>query len=177
MGKRATYTAEDSFVLSQAAQDALEDYQEGLGKVSLNDMFMSYGGRSELAQQLAGTTDKSSRAYKTQYENIRHWEKGIRNPEKSQTTQGKFKNLYTQQNPPPAVDITMSGWVGYDDKFYYRTISSDKFKKPVNTAQFLQHIREGNTHEAYQDLFEAYGIGRGSVRMSNDNPSIDISFR
>src|SRR5579859_4875723 len=172
MAKRASYTDTDTSALPQAANSGLDSYKASLGKVSLNDMLMTYNGsKSELAQALAGTTDKSSTAYKTQMKNINRWSKGERNPERSRATQDKFKGLFVQSNPPTSASVSITGWIGYDDKYYYRTISATLPARGVTVSQFMSQLQSGNIQGAYNAVFSAYGVGGGVLRVANDSPA------
>lgn len=177
MAKRTSYTETDTTALPQATSAGMDSYKNSLGKVSLNDMLMSYNGsKSGLAQALAGTSDKSSTAYKSQMKNISRWTNGERNPERSGLTQSRFKTLYVQSNPPTSATVNITGWIGYDEKYYYRTISTTLPARGVTVSQFVNQIQAGNIQGAYNTVFASYGVGGGVLRVANDNPAISITF-
>lgn len=177
MAKRASFTEADTQAITNAYQTALTDYANSLGTLSVSDMLMQFNGsKSELAQALSGTADKKSTAYRTQYKNIDRWLKGERNPARSRVTQNKFKSLYIQKSPPSNIDISITGWVGYDDKYYHRTINTSIPGRGVNPGQFMQAMQAGNTRAAYNAAFSAYGVGSGVLTVASDSAQVHINF-
>jgi hypothetical protein len=184
MGKRQTFTAEDTTALPDETRRALELYALEMGGVRVSDLLMEYhGSKSALATALSGSTDKKSNAYKSQMRSINRWlayeagskDKQARNPN-AKATQEKLRVALAAKRPPPQMNITITGWIGYDDKFYYRTISTQLPNNGATVQQFLEHIRNGNVHAAYDEVFQAYKIGRGIVTVADDKPEIDIDF-
>jgi hypothetical protein len=173
MASRSTDSTEDTQAITSATERALDEYKASLGTVSIADMLMTFNGsKSELAQALAGTSDKSTTAYKSQYKNVDRWLKGERNPARSKGTQTKFKDLSIKQNPPASMNVTVTGWMrGSDEKERYRTISAK-----LNPASFLRAIQAGDTRAAYQSVFSAYGAGGAGLRVASDEASVSIQL-
>lgn len=177
MAKRTEDTGEDTQAITGAYTGALDSFKADMGTVTAADMIMLFdGSKSELAQALAGTSDKKSTPYKTQYKNIDRWLKGERSPARSRATQNKFKDLMARRNPPSNINISVTGWIGYDGKYYYRTINTSIPGRGVSSARFMDAMRAGDTRAAYNAMFSAYGVSNGVLRVSDDNPSVSISF-
>lgn len=169
---------EDSQALTNAWDSSIDEYKSDLGPVSITDMIELFDGdRNALARSLAGlpatgAIAKMSRteqtSYGTQAKNIDRWlryehgERGkqARNVERSRATQDKIKNLFARRNPPQGeVTATITGWIGYNNDWRYRSISIPAIGRSVDTEAFNAAMQAGDTGAAYRALFDAYAPG------------------
>jgi hypothetical protein len=166
---------EDAQALTDAYNDALVEYAGEIGPVSLGDLIQSFNGsKGALARSLAGLPETGklsdlSRSqqskYATQFKNIDRWSryeagersKQARNIERSKVTQNKVKNIFARREPPRGnVTATITGWIGYDRDWRYRTITIPAIGREVDTEAFNTAMQAGDTSAAYRALFDAY---------------------
>lgn len=193
MARKQAMSGEDTTVITSSTNSALNEYKSSIPNVSVTDLLQSFdGSKSDLARALAGVRSgqlpsrgtEDRRHYDTQMKNISRWmnyENGIRdknkarNPEfASSSTQDRFKDLHVKDNPPGDMSITISGWIGYDDDYRYRTVTipAPGDGRSIDASAFLEAMQAGDTHAAYREVFAAYAPGL-SVAQAD---SIDISF-
>lgn len=189
--KKRSYTNEDTTVIVQATNDALKTYSETSGPVRVSDLLQEYGGsKSALAREIAGVgpgklpskgTDER-KAYDAANKNIGRWlayesksGKQARNPN-TKDTQQRLKQALEKKRPPSNMSIKITGWIGYDNDFRYRTIETTLPNNGATTEAFVQNMKDGNTSDAYQEVFQAYKVGRGIITVSDDSPIISITF-
>jgi hypothetical protein len=177
---------EDSKSLIAAYNEALVESQEARGPVSIMDMIQAFGGsRNTLARELAGISAKGTIAsmskadqtsYKTQAKNIDRWlkyasgdrGKQARNVEKSKATQNKMKSLFVKKVPPQGqVTASITGWIGYNGDWRYRTVSIPAIGKSVDTKAFNEAMQAGDTRAAYAALFDGYAPGLTVAQADN----------
>lgn len=190
--KKRTYTNEDTTVIVQATNDALKTYSETSGPVRVSDLLQEYNGsKSALARQISGISDtgklpSKGTAERARYDaankNIGRWlayesksGKQARNPN-TKDTQERLKQALEKKRPPSNMSIKITGWIGYDNDYRYRTIETTLPNNGATTEAFVQNMKNENTSEAYQDVFQAYKVGRGIITVSDDNPIISITF-
>jgi hypothetical protein len=168
---------EDMSALPEAFARGMDGYAESFGDVTIAEVLQYFdGSKSALASALAGTTDKSSTAYRTQQRNINRWLAGTRKP--SAETLNKFRKQVAGQRPPTSLNVTIRGYIGYDGgDWRWRTIGN---LKPIHLAgdslqRFLDAMAREDTHSAYQAIFEAYGAANLTVAQ-DANTSITLNF-
>ncbi len=169
---------EDAQALTSAYNDALVEYKEDIGPVSITDMIEAFNGdRNALARSLAGLpatgkissfSKKDQGRYRDQYKNIDRWtryengdrSKQARNVARSRSTQEKMKNLFVKKVPPSGnVTASITGWIGYNGDWRYRSISIPAIGRTVDTQAFNAAMAQGDTQAAYAALFDAYAPG------------------
>lgn len=169
---------EDAGALTGAYDEALVEYKNDLGKLSAKNLVEAFGGdRGALARSLAGLpaqgkvsgfSSRDQGRYRDQYKNIDRWlryeagdrSKQARNIERSRTTQEKIKDIFVKREPPRGtVTATITGWIGYNGDWRYRTITIPAIGKSVDTGAFNAAMAQGDTRGAYQALFDAYASG------------------
>lgn len=194
MAKRSkrTYTAEDSAEITRATNEALQEYTERAAPVRVSDLLMEFGGSaSALARELTGIGPGKLPAkgtpQRTEYENQKRYigrylayesgsSKQKRNPNTPET-QARLKKIQMKRRPPTSMSITVFGEIGYDDDDRRpRTISVTLPNNGATPQRFLEYMQRGNTSEAYQEVFQAYKVGRGVLTVSDENPEIHIEF-
>lgn len=168
-------STEDTQALKDAYNDVLVEYKQDIGPVSISDMIQAFdGNKNALIRSLAGLPEKGTIAsmtkaqqtsYANQAKNVDRWvryergERGkqARNVERSRATQEKMKNLFAKRVPPPGqVTANITGWIGYNGDWRYRTISIPAMGKSVDTEKFNAAMASGDTRAAMQALFDAY---------------------
>lgn len=178
MAKRSApvITGEDTTILPQSVDIAMKSY---IGQPRVSDVIMELGGdKSKLAMELAGTSDKKSTAYKSQYRSIGRWLKaesgaGGQSRRPSADAQEKFKQIIKKNRPPTGGTVDMEGYIYYDYDVRWRHITVTLNADQV--AKMLAQIEARNTHGAYGEIFAAYGAAH--LEMGADGPpSIDIDF-
>lgn len=187
MGKSRTYTNEDTTVIVQATNDALDKYNSQ--PVSVSSVIMEYGGsKSALARELAGigpgklpakgTAER--KAYEAANKSIGRWlaaesGSGKQSRKPSKESQERLKNVQKNRTPS-TMSIHIEGWIGYDDDFRHRTIDVQLPNNGATVGDFLDNMKNGNTEAAYQDVFQAYKVGRGILTVADDNPQVIITL-
>jgi hypothetical protein len=179
--KRATYTQEDTTALPEAVGRAMREYSASLGPIRVSDLLMEFGSKRGLAEALASETGTK---VDSQMKNISRWlnyeagQRGsqARDPNRSRATLNRLRSQMTARRPPRSMSITITGWIGYDDKYYFRTIHITLPGNGAAVSNFLENMQKGDTHQAYQDVFQAYKVGRGVISVADDNPEISIDF-
>src|SRR6266852_1486998 len=141
MATKRTYSGggnEDTQALQSAYDRGLREYAGNLGSFRATDMVMALGGdKSALGRLLSGISEDEKlptrgtdarRSYDTQMRNINRWlasESGANVKEKrrvSTQAQDKFRNAYVKQSPPNGrVTASITGWIGYDNQWRYRS--------------------------------------------------------
>lgn len=164
---------EDTTVLPQALATGFDEYTGKFGNQSASQMIQEYGGsKSQMAQKLAGTTDKSSSAYNSQMKNIRRWlayesgERGkqARSAQKSKVTQERFRAKMSQLHPPTKVNVVIRGRICVSNDCRDRTVG-DKTPITANAGKVRDLINQGDVHGAYQELLASYfGRSGGTVK-------------
>ncbi len=168
---------------------ALENWYAGqipetMEGMRATDVLMGFNGdKSALASALAGTDDKKSTAYKSQYRNIGRWlksESGTEGQKRkpSKAAQEKFKTLTKKKHAPKNANFVISGTIAYSSDVRDRIVGADR--QGINLsgkdlALFLDNIEKGNIQDAYAQLFDAYGVS-GMVMQDDTEIDMDISF-
>lgn len=179
MPKRRALTGGDTTVIAGAHTEAMNKYTASLGNVRVSGLLQSYNGsKSDLAHALANATGTK---YQSQMSNINRWlayesgsrdKRSTRDPQKNKGTIDRLKEMFIAKNPPSSMSITITGWIGYDNDYRYRTITIAPPLYNINTPAFVNSMRAANTHEAYREVFKPYAAAL-SVD-SADNISIDF---
>jgi hypothetical protein len=187
----------DNTALPEAVNERLQDWQshqlEQIGTVRVSDVLMDYdGNKGRLARDLAGIPQggklpaKGSAertAYDTKMTLIGRWLRGEsgakgRKATPSPETQAKFKEIMAKNHPPQLGNFVIMGTIAYSSDVRERVIGADNQKIDLSgsdLAAFLDNIAQGNIQDAYQQLFEAYGVP-GMVMQDDTTPEIDIMF-
>lgn len=144
-------------------------------RISITDAAAAFGGgqagHAELAMTLAGTRDKKSRAYKSQYQNVRRWliaETGRAGQRRTVSARSvpRVAEVMRRQAMARAAD-RLSRPFSYaktgviygisDKKRQARFIREDVSQKDIDDAEtgdFRELLREGRENEAFDALDE-----------------------
>ncbi len=190
MTKSNKVFTEDTTAITNSVATAYGNYVESQSTVRVTDLIINNynGNKSALAQELAGTNDKKSTAYKSQMKAIGRWlafesgetnKKKIRNPN-GKATQSKLKGLVARKTPPHKATITMSGYVYYDagkDARYRRIPANGDIQLSGNAlATFIKAMNDGDTHAAYQEVWAQYGGATDLELAEGSDTEFNISF-
>ena len=174
---------EDVSALSYAHTDAYATYAAALPPVRVTDLLLNHfnGSTSDLAMELADSTDKKSTAYKSQLRSINRWlayesgnkdKKQSRNPT-GKKTQAKLKAIVASKEPPTKMEIKLTGWIYYDEDARWRSISASLDGDAL--TRYLEAMQEGDTHDAYREVFRAYGASALMIGGEDAKVEIDLS--
>lgn len=185
----------DNTALPGAVNAALQDWNDtNIGDtVRVSDLLMDYNGnKSELVRDIAGipqggklpakgTPERT--AYDTQMRNINRYLKSEsgkqgqkRNP--NTATQERLKQLARGKRKPQSANFIIMGTIAYSSDVRERVIGADSQQINLSGSEldaFLDNIAQGNIQDAYQQLFEAYGVS-GMAMQDDTTPDIDITF-
>jgi len=140
--------------------DVLEHYRDEYGT----------DWKSHAAADLAGTSDKSSRAYKSAMRQFqmdkRTGQERYKGERVSAATKEKYKALGKTLPPKgKTATVTFSGYVYYSRKAYPKNFTRDLDEEQT------QQLLEGN----FWPVFEAYEINMGDIE-GIEVDSIDVQF-
>lgn len=167
---------EDTTELPRASGEAMEAYTNGLGPIGIRDLLNAYGGNQrELAEALAankGTKVASERRSILKWLAFETGGSGQkRNPLKNKATQAQFRALMASKRPPEHAVIRIEGSIRYSNTARDRTVNINTPDYPVDIPAMLEALAQGNTSEAYQEIFASY-----APSMSVE-PGADIEIR
>lgn len=185
----------DTTALPGAVHTSLQDWNATVvpGPVRVSSLLMDYdGNKSQLARDLAGIPQTGKlpakgtperTAYDTQMRNVNRYLKAESGKEgqkrkPSATTQERLNQLAESKHKPQAANFIIMGTIAYSSDVRERVIGANN--QQINLvgdelAAFLDNIAQGSIQDAYQQLFDAYGVP--GMAMQNDTPiDIDISF-
>jgi hypothetical protein len=151
------------------------------GTIRVSDAIMGYGGnKNALARDLAGIPQEGKLPASR---NVNRWlkaesgkegQKRKPNPEK----QEKLKQLVKNKTRPKDANFVIMGTIAYSSDVRDRVIGANGQQINLsgsNLDAFLDNIAQGNIQDAYQQLFEAYGV-TGMVMQDDSEIDIDINF-
>lgn len=118
-------------------------------------------GKRQLAERMAGTTDRSSRAYKNARDNISRWMRGARTPRAAATTQrlekaaraGKLDELRQRSSlrVSARADVTVS-------KRKWSNGQMEAFLEGGALATYLDALENGDHAGALGVVMDEYGL-------------------
>jgi hypothetical protein len=187
----------DNTALPEAVNAALEEWNErqlaNIGNISVSDILMDYDfNKGRLARDLAGIPQEGKlpkagtperTAYNNQMRYISRWDakvkgKNVQSRGISPETQERFRELSAKKRPPQTANFIIMGTIAYSSDVRERVIGADSQQINLtgsDLAAFFDSIAQGNIQDAYQYLFDAYGVP-GMVMQDDTTPEIDIIF-
>lgn len=172
---------EDTTALPGAFDASMKSYaQAKFQGVSISQAIQYYGGdrtaKQQLISDLAGTSDKSSKAYAHMKRNVNRWLKGT-NPKQVMTD--KIRRQLARKNPPASMNVVITGYIGYEGgDWRWRTIGNlTKINLSGSELQsFLDAMRAEDTHAAYEAIFAAYPGAEGLTVAEDASTQIHLTF-
>lgn len=161
--------------------------------IRVSDVINDYGGnKNALVRDLAGIPQEGKlpakgtaerTAYDTASRNVNRWLKSESGKEgqkrkPNQEKQEKLKQLVKNKTRPKNANFVIMGTIAYSSDVRDRVIGADSQQinlAGANLDLFLNNIAQGNIQDAYQQLFDAYGVS-GMTMQDDTEIDIDITF-